>query len=163
LPINRAKRVLVGAFSPWAWFAEAVAGLFRRRGEPTILGDRSQHFFSAAARVLALSALLLAIRALPPAQAQNGSVSERWPEEDPPPTMAPAELGDALHAGRNFLGRPVDELAQALDWFFDDERVEDEADGRLRLGTSLLLEPSGTSGLETDVSLSINLPRNDCV
>jgi hypothetical protein len=73
--------------------------------------------------------------------------------------MAPAELGDALHAGRNFLGRPVDELAQALDWFFDDERVEDEADGRLRLGTSLLLEPSGTSGLETDVSLSINLPN----
>ena len=130
---------------------------------PTILRDGVQGDLHGAGRWLALSAGLLLVAVADPALAGNGFVSDEWPDSGaPPPEITLEELGDTVEAGRDLIGRQIDQAARYIDSFFDDERLEGEdAEARLRLGTSYFIEPGETSGLQAEFNLSVDLPKTE--
>jgi hypothetical protein len=85
-----------------------------------------------------------------------------WPDDNEVPEMTLEEFADTLETGREMVGRQLDEVAATIDSFFDDERLEGEnAEGRLRLGTSMLFEAGEPPSLDADVNFSLDLPNTE--
>lgn len=152
---------------PRLWSAPTGERRWSRRGEARNRSNLVLADLFAAGRQPALSAGLLIAGLLMagagPAAAQGNFIGEQWPDDDrPPPVMTLEELGDRVEAGREMVGRQIDEAARFVDSFFDDERLEGEyADARLRLGASYFIEPGDVSGLQADVNLSVSLPQTE--
>ncbi len=78
------------------------------------------------------------------------------------PEMTIEEFGDALQRGRDAVGWSLDETARYIDSFFDDDRLEGEvAEGRLRLGGSVLFETDEAPRLDADVNFNLTLPNTE--
>jgi hypothetical protein len=107
--------------------------------------------------VAALSAATL------PALAQDGFDDDQWPNGDvDPPELTLEELAETVDAGREMVAAQIDGIAALIDSFFDDDRLEDEdAEGRLRLGTTYFLEAGEAPSLKADVGFSLSLPNTE--
>ena len=86
-----------------------------------------------------------------------------WPDDDNEvPELTIEELADTLDAGREVVASGLDAVAGYIDSFFDDERLEGEnAEGRLRLGTSYFVESGKAAGLDLGIGFGLALPNTE--
>jgi len=97
-----------------------------------------------------------------PVLAEHEVDGEPWPDDVDPPELTVEELVETIETGREMVAAQLNEIAALIDSFFDDERLESEdPEARLRLGTSLFLEPGEAPSLKADVGFSLSLPNTE--